>query len=56
MAYKIVLDAGHGGTDPGAVYNGRNEKDDNLALAQAVGKILEDKDVYKRQVWILQFH
>lgn len=45
MAYKIVLDAGHGGTDPGAVYNGRNEKDDNLALAQAVGKILEDNGV-----------
>ena len=43
MAYKIVLDAGHGGTDPGAVYNGRNEKDDNLA--QAVGKILEDNGV-----------
>ena len=32
-------------TDPGAVYNGRNEKDDNLALAQAVGKILEDNGV-----------
>ena len=45
MAYKIVLDAGHGGTDPGAVYNGRNEEDDNLALAQAVGKILEDNGV-----------
>ena len=45
LAYKIVLDAGHGGTDPGAVYNGRNEKDDNLALAQAVGKILEDNGV-----------
>ena len=44
MAYKIVLDAGHGGTDPGAVYNGRNEKDDNLALAQAVGKILGHTD------------
>lgn len=46
MAYKIVLDAGHGGTDPGAVYNGRNEKDDNLALAQAVGKIM------KTMVWM----
>lgn len=46
MAYKIVLDAGHGGTDPGAVYNGRNEKDDNLALAQAVGKSL------KTMVWM----
>ena len=45
MAYKIVLDAGHGGTDPGAVYNGRNEKDDNLALTMAVGKILEDNGV-----------
>ena len=45
MAYKIVLDAGHGGTDPGAVYNGRNEKDDNLALTMAIGKILEDNGV-----------
>ena len=24
----IALDAGHGGSDPGAVYNGRAEKDD----------------------------
>ena len=24
----IVLDAGHGGANPGAVYNGRQEKDD----------------------------
>ena len=39
------LQSAHGGTDPGAVYNGRNEKDDNLALAQAVGKILEDNGV-----------
>ncbi len=31
MAYSIMLDAGHGGTkDPGAVYKGRQEKDDNL--------------------------
>lgn len=33
----IALDAGHGGSDPGAVYNGRREKDDNLRLAMAVG-------------------
>ena len=41
MSYKIILDAGHGGDDPGAVYQGRQEKDDNLRLAMAVGQILE---------------
>ena len=41
MPYSIMLDAGHGGRDPGAVYNGRQEKDDTLALALAVGEILE---------------
>lgn len=41
----IVLDAGHGGANPGAVYNGRQEKDDALALAMAVGAILEHNDV-----------
>ena len=40
MAYKIMLDPGHGGTDPGAVYEGRQEKDDALRLATAVGEIL----------------
>ena len=45
MAYKIVLDAGHGCTDPGAIYKERKEKDDNLALTLAVGKILEDNGV-----------
>lgn len=39
---KIMIDAGHGGADPGAVYNGRQEKDDNLNLALAVGRILEE--------------
>lgn len=34
--------APHGGSDPGAVYNGRREKDDNLRLALAVGRILEN--------------
>ena len=42
MAVKIMLDAGHGGTDPGAVYEGRREKDDTLELVLAVGRILED--------------
>ncbi|MFR8738628.1 MAG: N-acetylmuramoyl-L-alanine amidase family protein, partial [Eubacterium sp.] len=40
MAYKIILDPGHGGSDPGANFNGRQEKDDALALAMAVGKFL----------------
>lgn len=43
--YKIMLDAGHGGADPGAVYEGRQEKDDTLRLTMAVGKILEDNGV-----------
>ncbi len=44
----VVLDAGHGGANPGAVYNGRQEKDDALALTLAVGRILEANgiDVY----------
>lgn len=43
MPYSIMLDAGHGGRDPGAVYNGRQEKDDTLALALAVGEILQSR-------------
>ncbi|MCD8225591.1 MAG: N-acetylmuramoyl-L-alanine amidase [Clostridiales bacterium] len=39
---RIVIDAGHGGAEPGAVYNERKEKDDNLRLALAVGQILAD--------------
>lgn len=44
----VVLDAGHGGANPGAVYNGRQEKDDALALVLAIGNILERNgvDVY----------
>ncbi len=38
----VVIDAGHGGTDPGATFDGRQEKDDNLRLAMAVGRILAD--------------
>lgn len=45
MPYKIMLDAGHGGTDPGAVYQGRQEKDDNLRLAMEVGSILAENGI-----------
>lgn len=55
--YKIMLDAGHGGADPGATYEGRQEKDDTLKLTLAVGKILEDNGVeveYTRMTDIYQ--
>lgn len=45
MPYSIMLDAGHGGRDPGAVYNGRQEKDDTLALTLAVGELLQEHGV-----------
>lgn len=45
MAYSIMLDAGHGGQDPGAVYKGRQEKNDNLRLALAVGEILKNNGI-----------
>lgn len=45
MPYSIMLDAGHGGRDPGAVYNGRQEKDDALRLTLAVGEILQNNGI-----------
>lgn len=60
MKPTIIIDAGHGGYDNGASYNGRKEKDDNLRLALAVGNILEQDgfpvvytrttDVYQRPI------
>ncbi len=41
----VAIDAGHGGMDYGASYNGRREKDDNLKLALMVGEILENNGV-----------
>ena len=35
----------HGGRDPGAVYNGRQEKDDALRLTLAVGEILQNNGI-----------
>ena len=45
MPYSIMLDAGHGGSDPGAVYNGRQEKDDALRLTLAIGEILQNNGI-----------
>ena len=45
MPYSIMLDAGHGGRDPGAVYQGRREKDDNLSLVLSIGEILQENGV-----------
>lgn len=42
---KVVIDAGHGGSDWGASYMGRKEKDDTLNLAFAVGSFLENNGV-----------
>lgn len=43
MATSIVIDAGHGGFDNGATFEGRKEKDDVLRLALAVGEILSQR-------------
>ena len=45
MPYYIMLDAGHGGKDPGSVYEGRREKDDTLKLTLAVGEQLQNAGV-----------
>jgi N-acetylmuramoyl-L-alanine amidase len=43
MSYTIVLDAGHGGSDPGAVNGKKHEADANLAIAKKVGAKLKAK-------------
>ena len=53
----IVIDAGHGGFDNGAMYQGRKEKDDNLRLALAVGQTLEQQGydvIYTRTTDVYQ--
>ena len=42
--FKVVLDAGHGGEDPGAVKNGIKEKDIVLDVVLKIGKILESNN------------
>ena len=54
--FVVVLDAGHGGKDPGAVGSSeaKREKDINLAITLEVGRLLQNnhrdiKVVYTRQ-------
>ena len=47
---KVIIDAGHGGMDPGAIHEGRMEKNDTLNLALAVG------DILKKMVWMSCTH
>lgn len=42
MAYKIFLDPGHGGKDPGAVANGLKEKDITLEISRMIRQYLLD--------------
>ncbi len=58
QAYTLVIDAGHGGKDAGAVSRNSKEKDINLAVALALGNLVKqncpdvkviytrDKDVF----------
>jgi N-acetylmuramoyl-L-alanine amidase len=48
---SILLDAGHGGSDPGCQYYGVDEKDITLAVTKDLGRILQSKGyqvVYSR--------
>ncbi len=42
---QVVIDPGHGGSDVGAEYDGRYEKDDNLAIALLVNEKLKDMGI-----------
>lgn len=51
---RIVIDAGHGGEDPGALGKRANEKDINLAVALKFGKLIQQnyndvEVIYTRQ-------
>lgn len=50
-AFVVVIDAGHGGKDPGARGTIINEKEINLAVALKLGRLIEDKNGDVRVVY-----
>ena len=48
--YTVVIDAGHGGEDYGAIRFNTNEKDLNLSLAKLVEKNLKDKKIHTKMI------
>ena len=52
--FTVVIDAGHGGKDPGAIGRFSREKNINLSVAKAFGKLVEEncpdvKVIYTRK-------
>lgn len=43
--YVVVIDAGHGGMDPGAVYGGVKEKDLNFDIAKRLNSLLKANNI-----------
>ena len=49
----IILDAGHGGEDPGATSaSGKHEKDLNLEIALCLGEMLTEKGYTTQLIWV----
>ena len=44
-SYTVCIDAGHGGSDPGASGSDRTEKDDTLAAALALQQAMEARNI-----------
>ncbi|MCX7843524.1 MAG: N-acetylmuramoyl-L-alanine amidase [Clostridia bacterium] len=44
-AFSVVIDAGHGGWEPGAVYWGVKEKDLNLAISRRLEQLLKEEGI-----------
>lgn len=49
--FVVVLDAGHGGKDHGAIDNGVKEKDINLAVALRLGELIKKKLKHTKVVY-----